>query len=287
LTLVAAESGRRYNDSDLALATELARRAALAVDNARLHQESVDARRQAENANRAKTEFLAVMSHELRTPLNAIAGYADLLRLGLRGPLSAPQDEFIERIQRSERHLLSLINDVLNFAKLEAGHVEYEVSDVAMRGVISEMDALILPQVAQNGLTFSCTDCSDTLHARGDAEKIRQVLLNLLSNAIKFTAAGGSISLACEASGDRVLIRVSDTGVGIPPDKLETIFEPFVQLGSGLTERQAGTGLGLAISRDLARGMGGDLRAESRLGQGSVFTLSLARADVPTLADKT
>ncbi len=278
LTLVSAKSGRRYSDPDLELAMELARRAAMAVDNARLHQVALTATRDAEHANHAKTEFLTVMSHELRTPLNAIAGYADLLRMGLQGVLTPGQDDYLARIQRSQHHLLSLINDVLNFAKLEAGHVEPAIATVRVRQIVNEMESLLMPQIKQAGLTFEYHSCDDSLAACADPEKLRQVLVNLLSNAVKFTPSGGKVSLDCAARNEAVQIDVHDTGPGIPDDKLDAIFEPFVQLGSALVDRQSGTGLGLSISRDLARAMGGDLRVQSVEGQGSTFTVSLPRA---------
>lgn len=278
LTLVSAESGRRYSDADLNLAMELAHRAAIAVDNARLHQAALTAQREAERANRAKTEFLATMSHELRTPLNAIAGYVELLRMGLQGAVTPGQDEYLSRVQRSQHHLLSLIQDVLNFAKLESGHVDFTISDVDLQPILAEMEALMLPQIRQAGLTFVLDGCDPAARVRADAERLRQVLLNLLSNAIKFTPSGGSIRLGCDADTNAVRIVVRDTGPGIPREKLEAIFAPFVQLQRDATDGRAGTGLGLSISRDLARGMGGDLRVESAAGHGSAFTVTLPRA---------
>ncbi len=275
MTLASAESGRRYTESDVELATELARRAAVAVENARLHRAAIDAQHSAEQANRAKTEFLTTMSHELRTPLNAIAGYAELLRMGIQGSLTPAQDEYMQRIQRSQHHLLSLINDVLNFAKLEAGRVEYDLARVAVREVLAEMEALVLPQIKQAELRFQYHPCPSDLYVRADSEKMRQIILNLLSNAIKFTPAGGSIGIDCGARGKTGYIVVRDTGPGIPPEKVDAIFQPFVQLGRTTTERQAGTGLGLAISRDLARAMHGDLTVKSTVGQGAAFSLEL------------
>jgi len=279
LTLVSAESGRRYGPADLALAEELGRRAGLAVDNARLYRE-------AERANRAKAEFLAVMSHELRTPLNAIGGYAQLMEMGVRGSLTDEQREDLRRIQRSQKHLLSLINDVLNFAKLEAGHVRLEIAPVRLAETLGDLDVLIEPQVRARGLRYerhvaAPTDHGAPLTVLADREKLQQVVLNLLANAVKFTPPGGKISVSCEPApaSDYVAVRVTDTGRGIPPDKLEAIFEPFVQVGRGTTGSGDGTGLGLAISRDLARAMGGDLVAESTPGAGSTFTLLLPRAE--------
>jgi signal transduction histidine kinase/PAS domain-containing protein len=278
LTLVSAESGRRYTEDDLPLATELARRAAIAVEHAQLLRSEHSAREAAEEANRAKTQFLATMSHELRTPLNAISGYAELLSLGLRGPTTPEQQEDLSRIMRSQRHLLSVINDILNFARLEAGHVEYHVADVPVADLLTDLESLIRPQLVAKELTFSCESVSKDIVARADEEKVRQVLLNLLANAVKFTSAGGSIRVDCDHDESRVYIRVADTGIGIPRDRRSAIFEPFVQLHRTLAQPAEGTGLGLAISRDLARGMGGELTVESEPGQGALFTLALDRA---------
>jgi signal transduction histidine kinase len=237
------------------------------------------ARQQAEDANRAKSEFLAVMSHELRTPLNAIAGYAELLELGVRGPITPEQREDLERIRRSQRHLLGLINEVLNYAKLETGTVRFEVAEVDVADAVRSVESLVLPQMREKALEFDTARCREPrLTVRADRDKLQQVLVNLLSNAIKFTDPGGRITLSAERRGALVALVVRDTGVGIAPDKLEAIFEPFVQVGRALNSPGEGTGLGLAISRDLARGMGGDLTAESEVGRGSTFTLTVPAA---------
>jgi signal transduction histidine kinase len=240
-------------------------------------QDARRAREEAEAANRAKSDFLAVMSHELRTPLNAISGYAQLLEMGIHGPLTEAQRDAIGRINRSGAHLLSLINDVLNFAKIDAGQVEFAVTDVALDGVIAELETLVAPQIQAKDLTFETIACDEDLAVRADRDKLRQILLNLVSNAIKFTPEGGRIVVQCEGDADTVRIHVRDTGVGIPEDRFRSIFEPFVQAGRALNRPDEGVGLGLAISRDLARGMGGDITVESVVGRGSVFTVSLPR----------
>ncbi len=230
-------------------------------------------------ASRAKTDFLAVMSHELRTPLNAIGGYAELLELGLHGPVTPEQRNALDRIQRSQRHLLGLMNGVLNYSKIEAGAVHYEVANVSLPAVLAECETLVGPQARAKGLTLQHDTCAEPLSARADGEKVRQVVLNLLSNAVKFTPSGGRVSLECMAHGDgTVAVRVADTGRGIVPDQLERVFQPLVQLDASLTRTHEGTGLGLAISRDLARGMGGDLTVTSEDGVGSTFTLTLPQA---------
>jgi signal transduction histidine kinase len=238
-----------------------------------------DARRvaQAESANLAKSEFLTAMSHELRTPLNAIGGYAELLSLGLGGPTTPEQADYIERIRRSQQHLLRIISDLLNFSRIEAGQLSYDMSEFSLGEVIGAVVPLIEPQARAKGVTFSVDGADQECDAIADRAKVEQVLLNLLSNALKFTKAGGHIGVACRGEEKFAHIIVSDTGVGIADDKLEAIFEPFVQLGRSLSSAHEGTGLGLSISRDLARAMRGDLTVKSTAGAGSMFTLSLPR----------
>ena len=259
-------------------------KATLLAENARLYEaeraarkEAEQARAEAENANRAKSEFLANMSHELRTPLNAIAGYVELLDMEIRGPIVQAQRDDLARIKASQRVLLRLVNDVLNFAKLESGHVPVTLRDVNIAKVLGELEPLVLPQLMAKGLQFDTDSCSDELHAEADPEKLEQILLNLLSNAIKFTPAQGSIHLMCESTPTEVCIRVADTGRGIPPEKQDGIFEPFVRVDEGFARKTEGTGLGLAISRNLARAMGGELKVESTPGAGATFSLLLKR----------
>ena len=310
MSLVAAESGRRYGAADQALAEELAERAAVAIDNARLFTETelaraaIEASRAqleqvvaevrrtnddlrekthlaeaaqlaAEEANRVKSDFLAHMSHELRTPLNAIAGYTDLMQLGVHGELTPQQHEDLDRIKRAQRLLLGHINDVLNFAKVDAGHIHYDIEPFAVRGVVEQLHALVEPQLAARSLAYECPDIPATLMMRADEEKVQQVLVNLLSNATKFTPPGGRIRVEATPTGGSIRIDVTDTGHGIPADKIDSIFEPFVQLDRTLSSSHHGTGLGLAISRDLARGMSGQLTVTSSEGRGSTFSLTL------------
>ena len=235
------------------------------------------ARAQAEEANRIKGEFLAVMSHELRTPLNAIGGYADLIALGLRGPVTGEQLEDIRRIQQSQRHLLGLINQVLNYTRVDSGTVRYDLTSVPVHEALATANALIAPQARSRDLRCSFAECDRSMRVYADSDKLQQILLNLLTNAIKFTRAGGELHITCTERGDKVAISVGDTGIGIAPEKLANVFEPFVQVDSTLTRANEGVGLGLAISRDLARGMGGELTVESTVDVGSTFTLVLPR----------
>ncbi len=265
---------------ELELQTNEARELAheLALTNEELRTVASEARnawRSADAANRSKAEFLAVMSHELRTPLNSIGGYVELLEMEMRGPLSDAQKADLQRIKRSQQHLLGIINDILNFTKLEATEVTFDMIDVPLRGVVADLEALMSSLARAKSVEYHCDVPRTNVFTRTDPDKLRQILINLISNAVKFTPAGGKIIVSCRASGQTASISVSDTGPGIPSDKLEAVFEPFVQLDRGLTRTTDGTGLGLAISRGLARGMGADLLVKSEVGKGSTFTLVL------------
>jgi PAS domain S-box-containing protein len=236
-----------------------------------------DARRiaEVESANRTRSEFLASLSHELRTPINGTLGYLDLIETGIGGEASEQHREFLGRIRRSQEHLLRIINDLLNYSRIEAGQVEYARAPVPLGEVVAVVLPMIEPQALTKSITVNAPRCDPSLVAEADGVKVEQVVLNLLSNAVKFTPSGGRVSVHCDRDGDRVRIRVADTGPGIPSAQQAAIFEPFVQLGRSLTSRHEGTGLGLAISRDLARAMAGDLSVESTVGVGSTFTLLL------------
>ena len=248
-------------------------------------EERKSAEQEAWAASQAKSEFLASMSHELRTPLNAIGGYAELLAMGVRGPLNADQAQDIARIRRSQQHLLTLITDVLNFAKVDAGQSEYHITAVPVDEALRDTESMIAPQILQKGLKYSFKGAGKTAAVLADPEKMQQIVLNLLSNAVKFTDAGGTITLSSELAGNCVEIHVADTGPGIAPEKVNRIFDPFVQVDRRLNQPVQGVGLGLAISQDLARAMEGEVKVESVLGEGSTFTLSLPRAPRMELAD--
>lgn len=235
----------------------------------------LQARRLAEEANAAKEKFLSMMSHDLRTPLTTISGHADLLAGGVHGPLNNDEQRgAVQSIKGACRVLMRMINDILEFAQLESGPVAMKTTTVSLTEAVDRAESLIGVQLHLAELTFVRDHCDGDLAAVANADKLQQILLNLLTNAIKFTPAGGTITVACERADDRVRIHVRDTGIGIPPDHLQRIFAPFVQLEPA-TAPQRGVGLGLAISRDLARAMSGDVTAESTLGGGSVFTIEL------------
>ncbi len=238
----------------------------------------------AEAANNAKDAFLSMMSHELRTPLNAIGGYAELIAIGVRGPVTPETVEYLQRIQRASKHLQTLIGDILEFTHLDAGHSAYDFEDVAVNEVMGEATEMLAPQIAERELSYRLEKCvapngGSTCAVRADRKKLRQILVNLLTNAIKFTPVSGSTTVSADVQDTVVHIRVSDTGRGIPAHELGRIFEPFVQLErSSTTTRHRGVGLGLAISRQLARGMNGELSVVSTPGEGSTFTVTMPAA---------
>jgi signal transduction histidine kinase len=239
-----------------------------------LEQRAADA----ESGNRAKSAFLAMMSHELRTPLNAISGYAELLDLGIYGPINDAQRDALRRIGRSQEHLLTLIDDVLGFARIEAGRLTYSVEDIPLAATLSDVDSIIAPQAQARHLDYRFQPCDPNVLVHADADKLRQVLLNLLANAIKYNSEGGLVALGCDIGSAEVLVHVTDTGTGIPAERLEHIFEPFVQATRAFNRPDHGVGLGLAISRELAIGMGAKLTVKSEVGMGSTFTVILSRS---------
>jgi signal transduction histidine kinase len=266
-----------FHDEELELARTLANAVAFAITRARDEQSIRQAKEEAEGANEAKSRFLGVMSHELRTPLNAIGGYVELLDLGIQGPTTPKQRDALARIAANQRHLLALINDILSFARLEAGQVEYDLKPILVAQVLRDVDVLIGPTASAKGTAYFLENCDPELRVVADEERVRQILINLIGNAIKFAPADGWVRVSCEVDGDEISIRVGDNGPGIPLEKQETIFEPFVQVELDARAPREGAGLGLAISRELALGMGGDLVVNSVPGEGSEFLLSLPR----------
>lgn len=308
ITYVASRDGRRFGDVDREMAEDLATRAAMAIESARLHRTANASRAEteaaiaaAEEAGRRKSEFLATMSHEFRTPLNAILGYAQLLDMGVLGPTTPAQNAHLERLQASARHLLQLVDDVLDVAKVDADRLDVR-QDVLMTGAaVVAASALVHPQATAKGIRmFDLNHNAPGAAYVGDERRVRQILVNLLSNAVKFTPPGGEVTIICGATNEPdpgaqlsegasapsmseaphggrpwAFIRVNDSGPGIAPQFMSRLFEPFVQADGALTREKGGTGLGLAISRRLARRMGGDITVRSKLGAGAIFTLWL------------
>jgi len=245
--------------------------------------EAGEARRMAEHANNAKTQFLRAMSHELRTPLNAISGYTEILEMGIRGTVNPDQLKDLGRIKRASSYLLRLINDILTIARLE-GARPLNLIALPVNPVLAEVDSLCALQAKARGLTLSVTPGNEKILVAADAERFQQILLNLITNAIKFTGKGGSVEVSCDGYDDVVRIRVKDTGVGVRALDIDRVFEPFVQIDRHLTtDTQQGVGLGLSISRELARAMHGDLTLKSTEGMGSTFTLTLPIASETSL----
>jgi signal transduction histidine kinase len=252
------------------------------------------ARAAAERASHAKSDFLATMSHELRTPINAIVGYSDLLDAEIAGPLNESQRAYLSRVRASGRHLLSLVGDVLDMARIEAGRVDLELQPTRLDEMIAETFAILEPQTDARELTVAhACDDDDGVLVRTDPDRLRQVLINLVGNAVKYTQPGGRITVTCSTvaepphgaivagEGPWAVMRVQDTGIGINAERLERIWEPFVQADSGRTRNSEGTGLGLSISRSLARLMGGDIIVHSEPDVGSTFLLVLPCGTTP------
>ena len=254
---------------------------AMAAAIAEAHVTLADRNEALLTANAAKAQFLAMMSHELRTPLNAIGGFTELLELGLRGPVTREQVEDLGRIRRNKDLLLSIITDILEFARADAGALNVKSEPVSVADLLTDLTDLVGAQMQAKGVRFVVGAVPADAIVRADRERTQQVLLNLVSNATKFTEAGGEIAIETTTGSGVVRIDVRDSGRGIDPAQLEAIFEPFVQVDASLTRRAGGTGLGLTIARKLTAAMGGTLAVQSALGSGSTFTLTLPHADAP------
>ena len=265
---------RRFDEQDRALIEELAQRVAMAVDNARLHDAERRARAEAEAANQAKSDFLAIMSHELRTPLTAVVGYTELLADEVVGPVNDTQRDHLSRVRASSEHLLMLIEDILSFARIEAGREHVRVEDFGLAALLEQAASIVRPLAEKKSLDFTLTGHDSRALMRSDPQKVRQIIINLLANAVKFTTAG-AVRLSARVCNDRVQFEVSDTGPGIAGEHLERVFDAFWQVDQRMTRRAGGTGLGLSVARQLARLLGGNVSARSTIGEGSVFTVDL------------
>jgi signal transduction histidine kinase/CHASE3 domain sensor protein len=271
--LIRFNAPRAFSSADRSFMSALSRIAAEAFERARLFEAERSARTAAESANRSKAAFLASMSHELRTPLQAALGFAQLLRSGVFGPINQEQSEALARVERSQTHLARLIDDILDFARLEAGRVRVLLEAVPAKDIIDDLVPLVEPQAVLKKIAITAQS-AEGLVVAVDRHRMRQVLLNLVGNAIKFTNPGGAVRVAARSDANRVRFEVQDNGLGIPADRLKEIFEPFVQVDDALTRTASGAGLGLAISRDLARAMGGELAVQSEPGKGSIFSVT-------------
>jgi signal transduction histidine kinase len=270
ITLVASSDDRHFRDADLTLAQDVATRAALAIDNARLFTE-------ARRANQSKSNFLAVVSHDLRTPLNAIIGYADLMRLGIPERIPELSLANVERIGTSANHLIYLLNELLAFARLDAGAEKAKIVDVDVHAVVRDAGTVMSPLAAGKGLQLELAIGNEPLFTRTDPDKLRQIVINLIGNAVKYTPAGHVRVTTRPVNHHRYAIEVTDTGVGIAPEHLTQIFEPFWQVNPTQRAHGQGTGLGLSVVQRMAELLGGTVAVESEKGRGSIFTVTLPR----------
>ena len=269
---------RDFSVTERALLDALARHCAQAMERARLLDAEREARDEAERANQAKSELLAKVSHETRQPVHATIGWIDMLELGIHGAVTDSQREALRRIKQNQLRLLSVLNDLLDIARIEAGQVELMLRDVAIASLVDAVEGAVAPQMRDKSIRFRFAHPDPSVRVRADADQLVGILTNLLGNAAKFTPAEGSVEVACEVREQVVLLHVRDSGIGIDPTMIDRVFEPFFQVESGFTRTTEGTGLGLTISREAARAMGGDIELTSVLGEGSCFTVTLVRA---------
>jgi signal transduction histidine kinase len=273
---------RPFSDRELALAETFADQASIAMQNVRLFNEIQEKSAQLEVANRHKSEFLANMSHELRTPLNAIIGFSEVLLQGIFGEMNAKQREYQEDVLTSGQHLLTLINDILDLSKIEAGRMELELTTFSLADALDSGLTIVRERAARHGIRMQAILASDIGTVEADERKVKQILYNLLTNAVKFTPDGGSVDIAARRQNGQIEIEVKDTGIGIAPEDQTRIFEEFRQVGR--ERSREGTGLGLTLTKRLVELHGGRIWLESEPGKGSTFTFSLPlrrQAEVP------
>jgi signal transduction histidine kinase len=277
ITFVSAHPRKRFTPEEIELAEAIAAASAHALRNARLFSAINERRSAAEQSNRSRTDALGHVTHELRTPLNAIGGYAQLLSLGVRGPVNKEQLKDLERIRWNQRHLLGLITEILSFVRADTRRIVYTLGSVDFAAVARAAADMIGPifDDKDQRVVFEDSCGPHAAVAWADAERVRQIIINLMTNASKYSPAGSVVAVRCGVAAAKAFVEISDTGNGISKDQLEAIFEPFVQLAVGSDNRRGGVGLGLAIARQFARGMNGDLTVESQLDVGSTFRLTL------------
>ena len=273
--VVARYEVRPFSDREIALVQTFADQAAIAIENVRLFKEIQDKSHQLEVASRHKSEFLANMSHELRTPLNAIIGFTDVMLQEMFGPLNEKQKEYLDDVRGSGTHLLTLINDILDLSKIEAGRVELELSEFSLADAIENALTLVRERAARHGITLAADVAPDVGRIVADERKIKQIVVNLLSNAVKFTRERGWVGITARCDGERIEVAVRDTGIGIAPEDQERVFEEFQQVGKDPERSREGTGLGLTLSKRFVELHGGHISVESELGKGSTFTFTI------------
>jgi signal transduction histidine kinase len=264
-----------FSDDEIGLLTTFADQAVIAIQNARLINEIQAKRQQLEIANQHKSEFLANMSHELRTPLNAIIGFSEVLIERMFGELNEKQADYLADIHSSGKHLLSLINDILDLSKIEAGHMELDLEDFDAPAALGNAMSLVRERAQRHGITLVIAVDPTVGEIQADQRKFKQILLNLLSNAVKFTPDGGQVTVRAQRQADGLAVSVIDTGIGIAVDDQAVVFDEFRQVGRHYTNKQEGTGLGLALTKRFVELHGGTLTLQSVLGQGSTFTFTL------------
>ena len=268
---------RPFSNQEISLLSTFTDQAVIAIENSRLFHEIQDKSAQLEAANQHKSEFLANMSHELRTPLNAIIGFSEVMLERMFGELNDKQDDYLKDIHSSGKHLLSLINDILDLSKIEAGRMELDIEDFDIGEALGNTVTLIRERAQQHGIALSIDSAAASGSIRADQRKFKQIMLNLLSNAVKFTPDGGRIAVHAQRVDDALQVAVTDAGIGIAVADQEAVFQEFRQVGGNYTNKQEGTGLGLALTRRFVELHGGTLSVVSAPGQGSTFTFTLPR----------
>jgi signal transduction histidine kinase len=266
---------RPFSERESDLVETFADQAAIAIQNVRLFNEIQEKSRQLEVASRHKSEFLANMSHELRTPLNAIIGFTEVMLEKIFGELNAKQDEYLRDVLSSGRHLLTLINDILDLSKIEAGRMELERSTFSLRTALENGVTMVRERASRHDIAIALDLGQGLDEVAGDERKVKQVIYNLLSNAVKFTPDGGRVNVSAARENGAATVTVRDTGIGIAPEDQERIFEEFSQVGRDPERSREGTGLGLTLSKRFVELHGGTLRVESAPGRGSAFTFTL------------